>query len=182
MKHLGLSVLLSFFLFSCGSTESPIQITSFEKVSGDDDLGLVVLRVQISVKKDAPADYRLENLRFDIVNSKLRSVEKITSGSVIQSFPATSTIAEVADLFYVAEESLVLKKGETSNASKQIRLQFMETPPPPAGKENDVITPTKFPQETKYVQVKVRIQPVNDKRGNEGEVFERSEYLPIEFQ
>lgn len=181
MKSLRLSLFsLMFFVLSCGSTESPIKISSFEKVAGDSDLGLVTFRLQISAKKDAPANYKIESLNFDIVNSKLRSIEKITTGSIIQKNPPTVSTSDVVDLFMVTGETLVIKKGETTNTSKQIRLQFMETPPP-GGENNEVINPTKLPQDTKYVQVKIKIQPVNDTSGNDGEVFERSEYLPIEF-
>lgn len=181
MKCLCLYIFASMLLFSCAPAESPVQITSVEKVSGDSELGLVVFRLQISVGKEASVHYRIDNLGFDIVNSKLRSVAKITSGSVLQSFPPTAATSEVADLFYVTGESLILKQGETSNASKQVRVQFMASPSPD-NKENDVINPTKFPQDTKYLLVKVKIQPVNDKLGNEGEVFEKSEYLAIEFK
>lgn len=181
MRFLRLT-LLSFLslLISCGSAESPIQISSFEKVSGDSELGIITFRLQISAKKDAPADYKIESLNFDIVNSKLKTIEKITTGSIIQKVPSTETTAEVADLFMVTGVRLALKKGETTNISKQIRLQFMEAPA--AGGENsEVINPTKLPQDTKYVQVKAKIQPVDDKLANDGEVFEKSEYLPIEF-
>ena len=164
-------------LYSCSQGESPIVITSVEKVVGSNSSGEIALKFKVSVKKDAKAEYSLEQVNFDIVNSMLRSIEKVTAGSIIQKNIQTESASQVADLFSQEGGSLILKKGESTEASKEIKLQFM--PPTPS---SDETTPNKFPQDTRYVQVRIKIKPLNDEQQDDGDVFERSEYFQIEFQ
>lgn len=167
---------LFILLFSCGDITPSIQITSIEKVLGNKDAGVVTLKIKISVKKDAPANYQIEQINFDVATSTLRSVEKVSAGSVIQKSPPMGTLAEVAALFDQTGSNLVLKKGESVESTKEIKLELVSQ-----SQNGDPKKPIPFPKDTSYVQVALKIQPLNDELQNAGALFERSEYFPISF-